>query len=102
MTLLIAVIAAVVATICWYTNPKREAFKLSFLALMYWGASIMWSCDAIFEYKELGAAYFSPEVADMINDGFLGISVVTFGIVIWLVYLFIKDPEGIVKKALKG
>ena len=40
MTLLIAVFAAVITTIIWYTNDKRSRLKLGTLALMYWGASL--------------------------------------------------------------
>ena len=36
MTLLIAVFAAVITTIIWYTNDKRSQLKLGTLALMYW------------------------------------------------------------------
>jgi hypothetical protein len=74
--------------------------KVGTLCLMYWGASIMWFVDAIFEYAELGAAFFTPAAADMLNDAFLGFSVVALGIVIWLVVLFVKDPEGALRKAL--
>ena len=67
---------------------------------MYCGASIMWFVDAIFEYAEAGAEYFIPLAADMLNDTFLGISVVALGLVIWIVILFVKDPQGIVRKTL--
>ena len=59
MTLLIAVFAAVITTIIWYTNDKRSQLKLGTLALMYWGASLMWMVDAVVEYIELGAEYFT-------------------------------------------
>ena len=36
----------------------------------------------------------------MLNDAFLGLSVVALGIVIWLVVLLVKDPEGKVKAML--
>ena len=49
MTLLIAVFAAVITTIIWYTNDKRSQLKLGTLALMYWGASLMWMVDAVVE-----------------------------------------------------
>ena len=67
---------------------------------MYWGASLMWLVDAIFEYAELKAAYFTPDPADMLNDLFLGLSVVALGLIIWLVILLIKDPKGVIKNAL--
>lgn len=100
MTLLITVFAACIATVLWYKNAPDDSMKLGFLSLMYWGASLMWMCDAVFEYKEMGAEFFMPKLSDMINDGFLGLSVVALGMVIWLAYLIIKDPKGIVKKML--
>lgn len=101
MTLLISLFAAVIFTLIWYLSPRRKELCLSFPALMFWGASLMWLCDAVAEYLEMGAEFFNPEVSDMINDGFLGFSVVALGLVIWLVYLFVKDPEGIVRKSLR-
>ncbi|MBR2676170.1 MAG: hypothetical protein IKE28_04590 [Solobacterium sp.] len=100
MTLLITVFAAVIATVVWY-NRKNDDMKLGILCFMYWGASIMWLVDAIFEYAELKEAYFTPAPADMLNDAFLGLSVVALGLVIWLVRLLITDPKGSVRAALK-
>ena len=100
MTLLISVFAAVVSTLVWYLCPRRKELKLSVLCFMFWGASIMWLVDAITEYIELGAEYFAPELQDMANDAFLGLSVVALALVIWIVFLLIKDPEGIVRKEL--
>lgn len=70
MTLLITLIAAVIVTIVWYTSPKARKLKVGLMCYMYWGASIMWLVDALFEYKEQGAGYFTPATADMINDSF--------------------------------
>lgn len=38
----------------------------------------------LFEYSELKTAYFTPTPTDMLNDGFLGVSVITIGMMIWL------------------
>ena len=100
MTLLITVFAAVIVTVKWY-NRTDDSMRLGMLCFLYWGASIMWLVDAIFEYAELGAEYFSPALEDMINDAFLGLSVVAFGLVIWLNRLLITDPKGSVRAALK-
>ena len=100
MTLLISIFAAVIATAFWY-NGKHNDMKLGPLCIMYWGASIMWLVDAIFEYAELRAEYFTPALEDMINDSFLGLSVVALGLIIWIIMLLIKDPTGRVKAALK-
>ncbi|MCR5520457.1 MAG: hypothetical protein K6F44_00910 [Lachnospiraceae bacterium] len=99
MTLLIAVFAAVAVTVKWYKR-ENDDMRLGTLALMFWGASLMWLVDAVAEYIELGAAYFTPEPSDMLNDAFLGLSVVALGLVIWIVRLLIADPKGVVKKAL--
>ncbi len=100
MTLLITVFAAVTATVKWYCR-KDDSMKLGILCFMYWGASIMWLVDAIFEYVELGAEYFTPAAEDMLNDAFLGASVVALGLVIWIVRLLITDPKGSVAAALR-
>ncbi|RGZ90849.1 hypothetical protein [Eubacterium sp. AM46-8] len=100
MTLLIAVFAAIITTIIWYTNDKRSELKLGTLTLMFVGASLMWFVDAVVEYIELGAEYFTPAPADMLNDTFLGLSVVAFGLIIWLVILLVKDPLKVVRKTI--
>ena len=74
--------------------------KVGILCWMYWGASLMWLIDAIFEYAELRAEYFTPALEDMVNDFYLGLSVVALGLVIWLVILLVKDPKGHVKAVL--
>ena len=99
MTLLIAVFAAIISTAVWYFNDKRNELKLGMLALMYWGASLMWLVDAVFEYIELREEYFTPAAKDMLNDAFLGVSVVALGLVIWIIALLIKDPKGAIRKA---
>ena len=98
MTLLITFFAAIITTIIWY-NSKTDR-KLGSLVLMYWGASLMWLVDAVVEYIEVGAEFFTPAVEDMINDAFLGVSVVALGMFIWLVILLVKDPSGKVRAAI--
>lgn len=99
MTLLITVFAAIFVTIKWY-NRKDDSMQLGILCFMFWGASMMWLVDAIFKYVELQAAFFTPSLEEMLNDAFLGLSVVALGLVIWLVRLLISDPKGSVKSAL--
>ena len=99
MTLLISVFAAVTVTVIWY-NRKDDSMKMGILLFMFWGASLMWLVDALFEFAELKAEYFTPAVEDMINDTFLGLSVVALGLVVWVVRLLITDPKGSVRSAL--
>lgn len=100
MTLLTTVFAAIIATVIWYKGAPKSKMKIGALCWMYWGASLMWLVDAIFEYAELGAEYFAPAPVDMLNDFYLGLSVVALGLIIWLVILLVKDPKGVVKAAL--
>lgn len=100
MTLLTTVFAAVACTVIWYVHAPKDEMKVGILCWLYWGASLMWLADAVSEYMELGAEYFSPAPADMLNDLYLGLSVVAFGLVIWLAVLLVKDPKGVVRAAL--
>lgn len=100
MTLLTTVFAAVFCTVLWYQKASARELKVGILCWMFWGASLMWLGDAIFEYAELGAAYFTPAASDMLNDLFLGLSVIALALVIWLVIVLIKDPKGVVRAQL--
>lgn len=99
MTLLIAAAAAIISTIVWYFKDDGS-MKTGTLVLIYWGATLMWLVDAVSEYLSIGAAYFTPEPIAMLNDAFLGLSVVILGLIIWLIILLIKDPKGKIKKTL--
>lgn len=100
MTLLTTVFAAIICTVIWYKNAPKSEMKVGILCWIYWGASLMWFVDAIFEYVESQAEYFAPEPTEMLNDFYLGLSVVALGLIIWLIILLVKDPKGVVKAAL--
>jgi hypothetical protein len=100
MTLLVTVFAAIACTVIWYRSGEARQLKIGTLCLMYWGASLMWFVDAIFEYAELGAESFVPAPLDMLNDLYLGLSVVALGLLIWLAVLFVRDPKGVVRAVL--
>ena len=100
MTLLITVIAAIAASILWYASEKRDTYKLGTLALIYWGASLMWFMDFVFEYTELKADYFVQNFADILNDSLLGLTVVALGLIVWFIVLLVKDPKGVLKAKL--
>lgn len=100
MTLLLTVFAAVISTAIWYKSSSRDEMKLSVLCWMFWGASIMWFVDAVFEYAEAGAEIFNPSFEKILNDAFLGLSVIALALVIWVIVLLIKDPKGVVRDKL--
>ena len=99
MALVITIFAAIISTVVWYVGaPITRKFCVGILSLMYWGASIMWLADAIMEYSEVGVKYFTPPARDMLNDSYLGVSIIALGLIIWLVILLIKDPKGVIRK----
>lgn len=100
MTLLITVFAAIISTVVWYCKAPDDKMMTKVLCYLYWGASLMWFVDACFEYAELKAEFFTPAPTDMLNDAYLGLSVVALGLIIWLVVLLVKDPKGVVKDSL--
>lgn len=110
MTLLVTVFAAVIATAVWYRDAARAArgdckhpsttMRVGMLVWMFWGASLMWLVDAIAEYVKVGADYFAPDPLEMLNDTFLGLSVIALGGVIWVVALLVRDPAGVLRSAL--
>jgi hypothetical protein len=102
MTLLLTLFAAIITTVIWYSNESARQLKIGILCYMFWGASIMWFVDAIFEYVELGAEYFAPAAQDLLNDSFLGLSVIALALVVWVVVLLVKDPKHVIKKTLNN
>ncbi|MDE6520094.1 MAG: hypothetical protein K2K91_06515 [Ruminococcus sp.] len=99
MTLLITVISAIICTIIWYRKAPHDVMKISDLCFIYWGASLMWIVDAVYEYVEIGAEFFTPSLQDMLNNTFLGISAVVLGLVAWIAKLLITDPKHIFKRS---
>ena len=100
MTLLTTIFAAAICTAIWYKSANARQLKVSVLCFMYWGAALMWLVDSIVEYAEIGSDFFTPAPLDMLNDLFLGLSAVAFGLIIWIIVLLVKDPKGVVKAAL--
>ncbi len=100
MTLLTAVFAAIITTVIWYFKDGRNHMKTGSLALMYWGASIMWFVDAVFGFAEKKTEYFIPSPAEMLNGFFLGMSVIALGLLIWLIMFLAVDSKGVIRQAL--
>ncbi|MBQ3431432.1 MAG: hypothetical protein IJG23_01465 [Clostridia bacterium] len=98
MCLLITVLAAITASILWYTHAQNDMYRFKVMAAIFWGASLMWLVDAVFEFIELKAEYFNQPPADLLNDAILGVCAVAIGLIAWFVVLLIKDPKGVFKK----
>lgn len=101
MTLLVTVFAAIICTVLWYIKAPQDEMKLSTLCFLYWGAFLMWFVDAIYEFAAEPASFFTPALVDLLNDLFLGLSVVALGLIVWLIVLLVKDPRGVFKAMLQ-
>ncbi|WP_027869189.1 hypothetical protein [Eubacterium sp. AB3007] len=93
MCLIITTFAAIISTIVWYAKAPDFTYKLGTLALMFWGASLMWLGDAIFCVAE-GEGFFDLSV----DDALLGIVIVMIGLMGWLVVLLANDPKGVMSR----
>lgn len=100
MTLLITIVAAVIVTIVWRVRAAKTDLQLRTLALTYWGASLMWFVDVIFEFFQDRDGLLHPAKEDVISDAWLGLCVVALGVIIWLV-LLLKRNRG-TKNACKA
>ena len=90
MTLIITAIAAIIATIIRFASPAGEKLHMGALALMYWGAALMWCGDGIACVLEGEPFVELTDAAAMTDDALLGICVVALGLVAWAVIYFVK------------
>ena len=102
MTLVITLLAAAIATVLWYAKAPDSNLRLGTLALMYWGAALMWCVDGINGLIEGEGFIEIADTAAMLDDAVLGIVVVVIGLVAWSVYLLIKDPKSVMRKSLSN
>jgi hypothetical protein len=83
VTLLITAAAAVLVTVLRFSRPGVSSrSRLGALALIYWGATLMWCVDALVE----GGGFFAfGDGRAMMDDSLLGLSVVVLGLFVWLI-----------------
>jgi hypothetical protein len=97
MWLLVTALAAIVATALWYVNLPSDKYKLGFLSLIYWGATLMWLVDHVMAYIRDGGPFI-----EVTADGTaLALSVLALGLFVWLVRLLLGDPSRIARALLK-
>lgn len=93
MWLLITALAALAATALWYAGAPADRYKLGFLSLIYWGATLMWLVDHVIAYVQEGGPFVEVDA----DGAALGLSVLILGLVIWLVRLLASDPKGVLR-----
>jgi hypothetical protein len=91
VTLIITAVAACVATALRFIKPEFGVrMHFGTLALIYWGASLMWVVDGI---TELMAGEPFVDLADpqiMSSDALLGVCVIILGIIVWAIVLLVS------------
>ncbi|MGI6045591.1 MAG: hypothetical protein ACOYCA_01970 [Eggerthellaceae bacterium] len=98
MTLVITLAAAAIATAAWYAKAPDSSMSFGALALMYWGAALMWIVDGIACLMEGEAFIEITDTAVMFDDAILGLLVVAIGLVAWCIYLVARDPKRVMSK----
>lgn len=90
MWLITTFIAALIATLLWFLLKKK--YKLGFLSLMLWGATIMILADHLLGYE--GGKFLEIETDGMIKSGtLLGIVMLAPVFFIWFIVLFISKLQ---------
>ena len=90
MWLITTFIAALVVTLLWFLLKKK--YKLGFLSLMLWGATIMILVDHLLGYE--GGKFLEIETDGMIKSGaLLGIAMLIPVFFIWFIALFISKLQ---------
>ena len=95
--MLLTALAAVIASALWYVNAPNDKYKLGFLSFIYWGAALMWLVDHVIAYAQEGGEFFEIDV----DATGLGLSVLLFGLLVWLIVLLGSDPKGVLDRVLK-
>ncbi|MDO4581794.1 MAG: hypothetical protein Q4B96_04325 [Bacillota bacterium] len=88
MCLIITAFAAVITTLIWYLTAAAKDLNLGWLALMFWGASLMWTVDGFF-----CVAAGEPFLDLSANDALLGMVIVLCGLAAWVISLLLRDPR---------
>ncbi|NLO27143.1 MAG: hypothetical protein GX113_03025 [Actinobacteria bacterium] len=97
MWLLITALAALITGAMWYVSAPFDRYKLGFLSLIYWGATLMWLVDHVMAYAQEGGPFFEIDA----QATAVGLSVLALGLFIWFVRLLLSDPKRVLKTVLK-
>jgi len=71
--------AALTTSVLWCATGSRDKYRLGFLSLMYWGATLMWLVDHVITYVEDGGPFLDLGA----RATWLGVSVIVLGLVVW-------------------
>lgn len=98
MWLIVTSLAAVITTAIWYIKAPEDKYKLGFLSLIFWGATLMWFVDHLMGYLMEGGEFLEINLGATI----LGLVVIIVALIIWEIALLRDDPKGVLKRIKKG
>ena len=94
MWLILISLAAVITTIIWYAKLPEDKYKIGFLSLMFWGATLMWFIDHLMAYFTEGGNFFEINL----DATMLGVVVIIVALIVWEFALLCGDPKGVLKR----
>ncbi|MBN1376019.1 MAG: hypothetical protein JXA01_07685 [Dehalococcoidia bacterium] len=97
MWLIMTALAAVTTSAIWYAQAPNDKYKTGLLSLFFWGATLMWLTDHVIAYLIERGEFFEINL----DATMLGLSVIVFALIVWVLNLIISDPRGVLKTALK-
>jgi len=84
VTLAITVLAAIAVTAVRFTRPALgDRWRLGLLALILWGASLMWVVDLVAVTLAGDAFVDLSDRAAVLDDALLGVSVLALALAVW-------------------
>ncbi len=98
MWLIVTSLAAVITTAIWYIKAPEDKYKLGFLSLIFWGATLMWFVDHLMGYLMEGGEFLEINLSATI----LGLVVIIVALIIWEIALLRDDPKGVLKRIKRG
>lgn len=98
MWLLLTALAALVTTALWHATRPGDKYRLGFLSLVYWGATIMWLVDQVMAHAQDGGAFLEVSADATV----LGLSVLALGLFVWLARLAVSDRKRILQAIRKS
>ena len=94
MWLLILAYTAVLATILWYRSAGNDIYMFKYLALIAWGATIMFFIDHVYGYLTEGGEFIETSIDALLLGFVLQLST----LIMWLLILLVKDPKRVFRK----
>jgi hypothetical protein len=97
MWFIMTALAAVVTTIIWHIKAPEDKYKLGFLSLIFWGATVMWFVDHLMAYLAEREELFEINL----DATMLGLVVIIVALIVWEIALLLGNSKGVFKRVSK-